>query len=349
MSGRFEIKLAVLFLVMAALTVVCGMKIEQYETAGSDLLTGQWRFHAGETGVAEKKGAKLHLVSPDGKSVSIRQKLDSFPPGEVVRLSGDLRCEKVQAGERVWNHARLLLVQRDEQGARIEGAHVAASLTGTVGWKHYKKYFTIGSDTKSLEVIAQLSRCSGKFQLKNIHLHPVAQTTAYTGAKRGVLAGWGLFAVFLLGSVLYRGRRKIVLQVLLTAVFAAILAGAVMPADMKARVSDRIEHRVVAVVDILQPVVSGHIAGIGHFAFFLVFGAFLAQVPGQRPWLAALGYVLMAAGGSEMAQAFIDGRSPFPTDFLIDAAGGLTGIFAVAAWVYPYGDKPGCGFFDFRG
>ncbi|MDO8895029.1 VanZ family protein, partial [Nitrosomonas sp.] len=40
----------------------------------------------------------------------------------------------------------------------------------------------------------------------------------------------------------------------------------------------------------------------------------------------AAAIILMLAGGTEMAQLYIDGRSPLITDFFIDAAGGLLGI-----------------------
>lgn len=324
--------LLVLFLVMVALTVVCGLKIEQYETVGPDLLTGQWRFYAGDAGVAEKRGAELYLSSPDGESVSIRQDLDSLPPGQVVRLSGDMRCKGVKAGERLWNHARLLLVQWDGDMERMERPHVAVSLTGTVGWKHYGKYFTIGPDTASLSVIVQLSRCSGDFWVRNLRLHPMTQTAVYTRVKRAVLAGWGLFAVCLLGSVLYRSPRKILPRVLLTGIFAAILVGAVIPADLKSLWSDGLEAWVSTAGNVVAMMVSGNIARIGHFVFFFVFGAVLTLVLRHRGGMPAIEYLLMVAGGSEVIQTFIDGRSPFVMDFMTDVVGGVAGIALVILW-----------------
>lgn len=331
-DGRTDILLWVMFLVMVALTVAGGLKIEKYETAGPDLLTGMWRFYAGDTGVAERRGAELYLSSPDGESVSIRQDLDALPTGQVVRLSGEMRCDGVQAGEMPWNHARLLLVQWDGEMNRLERPHVAASFTGTVDWQRYGKYFMMGPNTVSLSVIAQLSRCSGDFWVRNLRLHPVVQTAVYKRVKGSVLAGWGFFAVFLLGSVLHESPGKGLSRILLMGIFVAILVGAVIPADMKSFWSHEIEMWVAAFNNAAAMVVSGNIARAGHFVFFFVFGAVLALALGHRGGMPAIGYLLMVAGGSEMVQTFIDGRSPFVMDFMTDVAGGAGGIALVVMW-----------------
>lgn len=46
----------------------------------------------------------------------------------------------------------------------------------------------------------------------------------------------------------------------------------------------------------------------------------------KEPTLQLMILILLLAGGTEIVQLYIDGRSPLFTDFLIDAAGGLSGI-----------------------
>ncbi|MDY6905500.1 MAG: VanZ family protein [Thermodesulfobacteriota bacterium] len=332
MCRQTEIALWGLFGVMITLTAIGGLKIEPYETAGPDLLTGEWAFYAGDAGEAEKRGADLYLFSPAGEGVSIRQDLDALPPGQVVRLSGDMRCKGVKAGEMPWNHARVVLIQRDGEGARLERPHVAASFTGTVAWQHYEKHFTIGPDVASLSVIAQLSRCSGKFWVRNLRLHPMAQAAVYTRAKRWIFAGWGVFAVCLLGSVLYRSPGKVAFRVLLAGIFVAIVAGTVIPADMKHLLAEKAEAWVLAANAVMGGLVAGKIARVGHFVFFFVFGVMLALAVRHRDRMPAMVYLFMVAGGSEMIQIFIEGRSPFVMDFMTDLAGGAAGVVLVVLW-----------------
>ncbi|HQV89247.1 MAG TPA: VanZ family protein [Nitrosomonas sp.] len=39
------------------------------------------------------------------------------------------------------------------------------------------------------------------------------------------------------------------------------------------------------------------------------------------------------AGGTEIAQLYIEGRTPLVSDFFIDAAGGVTGMILIRAFV----------------
>jgi len=46
----------------------------------------------------------------------------------------------------------------------------------------------------------------------------------------------------------------------------------------------------------------------------------------REPAILVMINILLLAGGTEIAQFFIDGRSPLFWDFIIDATGGLSGI-----------------------
>lgn len=110
-----------------------------------------------------------------------------------------MRCDNVRPGEKMWNRARLLLVQNDGKKDRWDLPHQAAALSGTREWEHYQGFFTLGPDMEKMWVVAQLSCCTGSFSLKNIRLYPVSQTHIYTGVKTGILVSWALFSLFLVG------------------------------------------------------------------------------------------------------------------------------------------------------
>ena len=151
-----------------------------------------------------------------------------------------------------------------------------------------------------------------------------------TAVKRTVLAAWGLFAGAVLSVLVWRGKRNKTVLVLLAVLFAGILAGAVMPSKMKNGITGRTRIYIVEHVEWLEPVVAGNVEKIGHFVCFLMLGAVLLLIVGKDGRFPAVLYILMIAGGTEMAQFFIENRSPFISDFLIDTAGGVAGLSLIS-------------------
>ena len=85
----------------------------------------------------------------------------------------------MRPGVESYKRARLLLVQYDREGNGLSLPHCAVSVIGTQEWDSYNNYFTINPETKKIIVLAQLSKSTGAFWLKNIHLYPVIQTHVY--------------------------------------------------------------------------------------------------------------------------------------------------------------------------
>ena len=151
-----------------------------------------------------------------------------------------------------------------------------------------------------------------------------------TPAKRTILAAWGIFAGAMLCVLVWRGKGNKAVLVFLAVLLAGILAGAVMPSKMKNGITGRTRIYIVEHVEWVEPFVAGNVAKIAHFACFLMLGAALILIVGKDARVSAVLYILMTAGGTEMAQFFIEKRSPLPGDFIIDTAGGVVGILLIS-------------------
>ncbi len=320
---------------------MCHKYINRYEENGSDMLSDNWNFYTPKSGKALIKDNELYLFSADkNKSVSIQQNIPFFVKGSNLKLSADIQCSKVVPGKKSWNHARLLLVQNDGHKNRWDRPSVVASLTGSKGWQRYSKVFTIGHDIKKMRVSAQLSRCTGSFRLKNIRLFPVIQTGIYTWIKKSILISWAAFAFFVIGSciycgketitycgketITYCGKKTITLRIMLALSFIAIIIGTTMPGDIKARVLNEVQSQIY--------IFPWNLSKMGHFCFFVFFGLVLSMLLGRRQVIPVVLNILLIAGGTELAQSFIDGRTPLFMDFFVDSAGGLTGMLLCWSW-----------------
>jgi len=159
----------ILFGFLATVTLVCHTYVDRFEKSGPEMLTGSWTQQAQKPDLARVKKNELFLFSSDrNKSVNIRQEIQSFEPGAILMLSADIWFKDVQPGKKPWNRARFLLVQNDGKKDRWDLSHLVASFTGTRGWGSYEKIFAIDASTQTLKVIAQLSQCTGSFQLKHL-------------------------------------------------------------------------------------------------------------------------------------------------------------------------------------
>jgi VanZ family protein len=338
-------KKIILFIFLAVVTMGCHFFIDQYERIGPEMLGDHWTMHAPESGRAGVVENELRLFSLDiKKSVSIQQEILSFDQGSIVNLSADMKCEKIRPGAKPYNLARLLLVQHDGQKDRWNLPHLVASFIETHGWDNYSQFFTIGLETKKLKVVALLSQSTGSFWLKNLRLYPVSQTQVYTWIKTGILVAWTFFAVFLLGSCFFYGNQKIVVQGMLVLAFIAIIIGTTMPVDMKSWVSKQVVNQIHTAGDAfsdrfadrfsatIEPAIVSYLSKAGHFCFFVLFGLALSLLLSRESAILVMTHILLLAGATELAQFYIDGRSPLVWDFIIDASGGLFGILLMKSF-----------------
>ncbi len=316
MAWSFKI---ILFTCLALVTVVCHAYIERYEKTGHEMLSDHWIAYTSKDTKARIKKNELYLSSLNkNRGVSVQQNILNFVNGSILELSADIKCADVVPGKKSWHRARFLLVQNNGSKNMWNTSHVVAALAGTKKWKRYRNFFKIKHGIKKLIVYAQLVHSTGSLWLKNIQLVPVSQTNIYLWAKGTILASWALFALFLIGSCMYYGKKVIVLQIFLVFVFIAIIAATTISGDLKMRILNGIKSLVHGL--------PFNLSKTGHFCFFALFGLVLSIFLDHGLFFTVMLNILLVAGGTELAQFFIDGRTPMMWDFLIDSSGGLTGM-----------------------
>jgi len=320
-------------MVLAVSTVVSHAVVDRYEKCGPDLLTKQWTVSPPEnsqTRRADISDNTILLFSGDPKTgINVFQEFLKAGQGIILKFSADLKCDDVQPGEKPWNRARLLLVQNDRKKDRWDLPHQVASLAGTTDWENHVNFFTIPPEIEKMSAVAQLSQSTGSFELKHIQLYPVRQATVFTWVRNGILFSWAAFSVLLIGSCFVMGRESRISRILLVFAFIAILIGTTMPGEMKAQVSNEIKTRIHSEIHTVGEANPWELSKVAHFCFFALFGLVLCLMMTKAPALHVMIIILLLAGGTEMAQFFIDGRSPLFSDFFIDAAGGFFSIILI--------------------
>jgi len=149
----------------------------------------------------------LYLFSlGNTKSTILKQNILSVLNGSTLELSADMKCKNVIQGGKSYNRARLLLMQYEREGNGLSLPHQVASLPRTKKWKRYNDYFHVVPETEKIQVIAQLSQCTGSLWIKDIHLYPVTKTVVYTYFRIIILAIWGLYLIFLLGPCFFMAK-----------------------------------------------------------------------------------------------------------------------------------------------
>lgn len=314
------------FVILAIVTFLCHSFVERYEINGPEILTNSWQSSSDKGEIPKNVNHELSLLSKNSdKSVQFRQDIPNFKQGDILMLSADMKYSDIVPGEKPWNLARLLLIQNDGTKDRYDHMHAVASFSGNRDWESYCGLFAIGKDTKHIRIIAQLSQCTGSFHLKNIQLYSVNQTIVYPWIQFAILFFWGIFAVFLLGTCFGNGN-MIILKVLLVVSFVIIIVGTTIPREMRYQVAQEVSIQLQKTSNVFQHSFSKDIAKLGHFGFIALFGIFLCLLKGKNSFWQVMFNILLLAGGTEIAQIFIDGRSPLFADFFIDLAGGIFGV-----------------------
>lgn len=315
-------------------TLISHARFEQYVQIGPELQTADWKFRTTESSRVEVTENGLSLFSSDAKTgASALQHLPMVKPGTVLLVSADMRCANVIAGIKPWNSARLLLTQIDGKKERWDLPHTAVALTGTHDWKNYRKAFTIASGIQNIQLIAQLSQSTGSLQIKNLRVYPAYENPDYKWVRDIILLAWGGYFLLFTGSFLFMDKKNILARFLLVSAFTAIIAGTTLPGDMKNQVSNEVKIQIDAESESFKTVIPWDLSKVWHLGFFFLFGLILSVMTKKEPILQTMTIILLLAGGTEIAQLFIEGRTPLVSDFFIDAAGGITGMILIRAFV----------------
>jgi VanZ family protein len=319
-----------LFIFLAIATFASLIWVNRYQQVGPELLTDNWIAKVSGDNRIDIAENELALFSSDPKiGASIHQNLPLIEHGTVLMLSAEVKCDNVAPGKKPWNLARLILVQNDGEEDRWDLPLVVTTLTGTHNWESYQNFFYITPKTQSTRVIAELNQSTGSFQIRNIQLYSVSETQTYLWIRNIILFSWGTFFLLLVGSCLFADKKSVLFRVLLASTFISIVIGTSLPGYVKTSVMYQIETQIDETGPAFRNVVPWDLTKVWHFCIFFSLGLILGLMLKKQPFVQTMTIILMMAGGTEIVQLYIDGRTPLITDFFIDSAGGIVGILLV--------------------
>lgn len=330
-----------LFILLVIATLVSYYRFDQYQQTGPELLTGNWKFQTTENSRIDITDEGLTLFSSDTKiGASAHRDLRMVKPGTVLLVSADMKCDNVKVGKHTWNTARLLLAQNNGKKDRWDLPHAAAALTGSHDWKNYRKAFTIAPDTEKIWLFAQLSQATGSLQIKNVQVYPVYENPDYLWARDIILFAWGAYFLLFAGSFLFINKKNFFIRLLLISVFISIIAGITLPGDMKKQVSNEVKAQLDTESESFKTAIPWDLSKVWHFCFFFLFGLILLSMLDKASIPQGIITVLLLAGGTELTQLYIEGRTPLVSDFFIDAAGGTAGMILAGLFISQQSDAP---------
>lgn len=316
-----------LFIFLAVATIAAHLWIDRYQQIGPDLLTGKWEIMASKNSWVDITENQLTLSSKDSQTgTGAYQSLPMVKQGTVLIFSAEMKCDNVVLGKKPWNLARLILVQNNGKKDRWDLPHVVASLTDTHDWQSYRNSFYITPKTRSIWVAAELNQSTGSLQLRNLQLYPVSETQTYSRIRSIILFSWSAFFLLLTGSCLFAEKRSMLFRILLACAFISIIVGTSLPGNMKDSVSHQIEMQIDTDSPAFKTVIPWDLSKVWHVCFFFLLGLILCLMLRNQPAIQIMAIILMMAGGTEIVQLYIDGRTPLVSDFFIDTAGGIVGM-----------------------
>lgn len=316
-----------LFIFLAVTTLVLHTQINQYEPIGSDLRDGSWKYHPARSDNVEISGNVLTIYSSDAKVIiSAQHDLLPVKPGTIILVSAEVKCTNVVPGKDTLSLARILFAQNDGKSDRWSLPHTVVGLTGNHDWKTYQTAFLVAEDTQSIRLYAQISQTTGLMKVKNLRVFPVLENEIYPMVKKTLLTAWGGFFLLLASSLLFTRQKNIILRVSLLVAMISILAGTTVPSDIKIALLDEVKTQINAESDTFKETIPWDLDKAGHVFFFFLLGLILRVMMANGSIFQIIAVVLMLAAGTEITQLYIEGRTPLPSDFYIDAAGAAAGI-----------------------
>lgn len=319
-----------LFIFLTITTFASLVGINRYQQVGPELLTDSWTTWASggnRINITENELA-ISSSNPHADAMAY-QNLSATKQGSVLLFSAEVKCDNVVRGKKPWHVARLILVQNDGKKDRWDLPLILTTLAGTHNWNNYQNFFYITPETQTVRIAAELNQSTGSLQVRNIRLYPVNETQTYLWVKNIILFSWGAFFLLLVGSCLFAEKRSTLFRVLLASAFIAIVIGTSLPGYLKTSVMYQVEGQIDEIIPALTDIVPWDLTKVWHVCIFFLLGLALSLMMKKVPFTQVMAIILMMAGGTEIVQLYIDGRTPLVSDVFIDATGGLAGILLI--------------------
>ena len=324
----------VLFFFLAIATFASLSWVNRYQQIGPDLLTSHWTTTAFGGNRVDISDNEITLFSTNPRAIALaQQSLAEFKNGSVLLFSAEMKSNNVVSGRKPWNRARLILVQNDGKKDRWNLPLTVTTLKGTHDWENYQNFFYITPETQSIRVIAELNQSTGFFQIRNMQLFPVHETKMYWWIKNIILISWSAFFILLIGSCLFAEKRSMIFQILLASAFIAIVIGTSLPGYMKTFLVYEVETQIDEISPTFTDIVPWDLTKVWHACIFFLLGMALSLMMKKVPLTQVMVIIMMMAGGTEIMQLYIDGRTPLISDFFIDSGGGLVGTLLIKPFI----------------
>ncbi|MDA1101093.1 MAG: hypothetical protein O2967_19155 [Proteobacteria bacterium] len=356
-------------LVLVTVTLALFGPIERYQVLRPQILQNGnfsnglngWQASGGADQLQLNQGTLLIRAERTGQSPGIRQIIERDPGMKRVRLSAWVRHVDVASGLRIWNAARLLLVQRNSRGDRLwELPHMVDQSRGDGPWRRVSEVFRLPALVTSVEVVAVLSQVVGEMQVRGLTLEVLQEHPAFASARYGLMAAWLLALPWLIWPLYRPGpRRRRRLSVILLG--AIILAGVLTPNTakvqlrqfardalqsdwmapikamrVKSKTATQLEARPPAgVTDNSAPIalIWLSVQKLGHVAFFTLLALAVTLTWRHQPWQRLCLYLSSFAVAAETLQLLSLDRNATPMDAglnLLGTAAGLTlGLYLI--------------------
>lgn len=158
------------------------------------------------------------------------------------------------------------------------------------------------------------------------------ENVIYTVARRGLLLGWFVFVVVLIGPLYKNLSSSKILRLLAVMALAGIIIGTTLPGKLKnsikADISQAAYHYTNGVVSL--PFFANtswflDITKLAHFCLFAIFSFLFFYLQKKKNHSNIFFDIFLLAAITEMMQLFIEGRGPLFADVVLDMAGCLAG------------------------
>jgi hypothetical protein len=315
------------FLFLGVMTVWSAFFVDRFQNNGPEVLSENWQILNSVTGTAKHGQNLFYLSSSDvNRSIAFNQNIKLKLNSHYLKLEGYIKCLEVIPGRQKWNSARLLLLQYNHKGERLQTPHEVISISGSRDWKYYGESFVLSPDTSELKVMIKLSNCTGSMWVKNLSLVPVVKTQIYMWTKRVLFSFWWLFFFFLFGLQIALINKAYPQGILLFFIIIIIVLLATMPGEISIQIKSKIIHQIQIYGYVYKKFFPVDIRGAGHFCLFILLGAAFSFSMLQKQVFPIIAKILLFAGGTELMQLHVDQRTPQFMDFFYDISGGVIGI-----------------------
>jgi len=174
----------------------------------ADFQDGFNGWYGSESGVAVSRQTP-HVVrftaGSDAPVPLIVQFISRLEGISHLRVSLDMRTDKVEPGDEVWSKAGVFLYSVDDNDRRIwYWPYEIALVEGTSGWRHFAAVIPLRGQTRLLQLFVFNAGESGRSWVRNIHVASVAARPVYRWLQGGLIGLWGVFACAVVFGLLRR-------------------------------------------------------------------------------------------------------------------------------------------------